>query len=473
MKLQSIKFINNKLFNDKSIIFSSDNQDISNYTTVIIGPNGTGKSSLLREISRIFRDTYGRQNGPVEKKVLEYKYEFSYFLDKKFYDVIFENGKRNYYINNKKCDLNDWTFPNTVIAVSSTPTDKFVFSNNIDESIYKYAGIRSSNSSCGTKTLIKNIINLLAKTDLKKFKPLDKLLTELKFKKELIIYYEEKVPYLNNIFKNIKDLDNYFENWQKRTSRKTIPFNINYYKNIDLPLKQQIIKFLKNKFDSNFLGFNILDPKGFQEFKDNAEVLNALYKLDLLKTPEILFNKDEKYNNDLEISSGEYNLIFQFIRILLLLENNSLLLIDEPEISLHPNWQIKYLAFLEKILSSYTGIHTIIATHSHLLLTNLNPDNSNVITITGNKEFETLEYSVSGWSPENILYRVFGVTAYRNKYFETDLRKIISYIETGDGEINEIKKIINNIERFNLTDDDPLKQIINNVKRVIENEASK
>ena len=464
MILKNVIFHKNSIFENKTITFSQYNGN-QNYTTVIIGPNGTGKSCLLREICRIFKDTYGRQNGLAEKRVLEYKYEFSYRLNDNFYEVKEENGKRNYYLNNKNCNLNDWFFPSSVIAVSSIPNDKFIYSNNDDNTIYRYAGIRSSNSSSGTKTIIKNIINLFSQCDDSKLYPLKRILGELHFKNELVIYYQAKTKYLLQNFKNVESLDNYFLNWQDRTKRNTIPYNVNYYKNIDNVLKQKIIKFLKDKFNGSEIGFNIFNKQDFQDFKNNFDVLNILYKLDLLKIPEILFYKDNYYYNESDISSGEYNLIFQFIRILLLVNDNSLLLIDEPEISLHPNWQINYLHYLEKLLSNYNGIHTIVTTHSHLLLTNLNPDNSNVITISAEKEFENLEYSVSGWSPENILYRVFGVTAHRNYYFEMDLRKLITFIENEKSDFDDIKTIIDRLSKFKLSNDDPLKLIIDNAKK--------
>ena len=465
MNLRYINFINNKIFNTKKIIFS--NSDSENCTTVLIGPNGAGKSCLLREICRIFRDTYGRKNGPYEKKVLEYKYEFGYTMNNDSYEVKFENEKKIYYINKKKCNLNDWNFPNTVIAVSSIPTDKFIYSSNKDESIYKYAGIRSSNNSSGTKTIIKNIIDLLKISNYEKIKPLTILLQELHFKEEFIVYYNSRIDNLYKIFTCVDDLNNYFENWNARSSRMTVPFNISYYKKLDFTLKEKILKFLKEAFQEDFIGFNLFDLKDYKSFKENYDVLYTLYKLDLLKTPEILFNKDDSYNNDLEISSGEYNLFFQFLRILLLINDNSLLLIDEPEISLHPNWQIKYFYYLEKVLSDYKGIHTIIATHSHLLLTGLNPNQSNVITITGNKEFENLDYYVSGWSPENILYRVFGITSQRNYYFEIALRQLVSFIETGNGDLKKIRSIIDNLEQFKLSEEDPLKEIIDTAKKRI------
>lgn len=47
-----------------------------------------------------------------------------------------------------------------------------------------------------------------------------------------------------------------------------------------------------------------------------------------------------------------------------------MVLIDEPEISQHPNWQMQIIDMLDKCLSD-SKCHFIIATHSHFLVSDL------------------------------------------------------------------------------------------------------
>lgn len=68
----------------------------------------------------------------------------------------------------------------------------------------------------------------------------------------------------------------------------------------------------------------------------------------------------ETYSSD-ELSSGEKQIFFRGGSFLKMNLNNSIVLIDEPELSLHPEWQQKILNFYKNIGESN---QIIIATHS-------------------------------------------------------------------------------------------------------------
>lgn len=72
------------------------------------------------------------------------------------------------------------------------------------------------------------------------------------------------------------------------------------------------------------------------------------------------------YNGKLranKLSSGEQNELILIYELLFKSQVNSLILIDEPEISLHIAWQQSFLEDMEKI-AALTGVKLIIATHS-------------------------------------------------------------------------------------------------------------
>lgn len=69
-----------------------------------------------------------------------------------------------------------------------------------------------------------------------------------------------------------------------------------------------------------------------------------------------------------ELSSGEQNRIGLALKIISYAEDNSLILIDEPEISLHLKWQMEFHAFLKEIMSAYKSYHVVIATHSPVIV---------------------------------------------------------------------------------------------------------
>lgn len=68
-----------------------------------------------------------------------------------------------------------------------------------------------------------------------------------------------------------------------------------------------------------------------------------------------------------QLSSGEQHLIVLLERLIFDIKDGSIVLLDEPEISLHPAWQIALRELLEK-LSMEKNLTIIIATHSPTLL---------------------------------------------------------------------------------------------------------
>lgn len=112
-----------------------------------------------------------------------------------------------------------------------------------------------------------------------------------------------------------------------------------------------------------------------------------------------------------ELSSGEKQVVYRAGYLLKNLSNlyGGVVLIDEPELSLHPKWQEKYLDFLRDIFTDETGVMSIqfiIATHSPLLLKGavesdvavftFNKENNGGITI---KNIHDMGFGRLTWSP--------------------------------------------------------------------------
>jgi len=80
-----------------------------------------------------------------------------------------------------------------------------------------------------------------------------------------------------------------------------------------------------------------------------------------------------RLSNDLivrfeELSTGEQNRTLLFAKILSVMEEGSVFLIDEPEISLHLHWQMKFHSTLMKLLEGLKRFHVIIATHAPIII---------------------------------------------------------------------------------------------------------
>ncbi len=139
-----------------------------------------------------------------------------------------------------------------------------------------------------------------------------------------------------------------------------------------------------------------LDEQEFQKyFQDKSLNINTLNERD----KSIYFNwykdyfefdfidsKNRKYNN---LSYGEQTIFGQFLSIyynsLNSNKENILYLFDEPDISLHPQWQKQYLNELLTLIQKLNKkCHFIFTTHSPFLLSDLT--NENIIFLQKDKE---------------------------------------------------------------------------------------
>ena len=107
---------------------------------------------------------------------------------------------------------------------------------------------------------------------------------------------------------------------------------------------------------------------------ETSRLMDFLYKEDYLKkwklvtTAEFTLYKKSGPVPLKHASSGELSLITSMMFLLSEIQGTGILLIDEPENSLHPSWQRAYVPFLLDLISYY-GIDIYIATHSPLLVT--------------------------------------------------------------------------------------------------------
>jgi len=98
-----------------------------------------------------------------------------------------------------------------------------------------------------------------------------------------------------------------------------------------------------------------------------VKIINSrfLYKqLSISKKAGFVFKtKDGKILPPTSLSSGEQHELVMLYEMLFKVKSNSLILIDEPELSLHVVWQQQFLEDLEQI-TRLVGFNVLIATHS-------------------------------------------------------------------------------------------------------------
>lgn len=68
------------------------------------------------------------------------------------------------------------------------------------------------------------------------------------------------------------------------------------------------------------------------------------------------------------LSSGEQNRILLLAKVVAAVDADTVLLIDEPEISLHLHWQMDFHRSLKDLLKGFKKTHVVVATHSPILI---------------------------------------------------------------------------------------------------------
>ncbi len=115
------------------------------------------------------------------------------------------------------------------------------------------------------------------------------------------------------------------------------------------------------------------------------------------------------------------------------LDTKGIILIDEIELHLHPQWQREVLPALQK---TFPNIQFIVTTHSPQVLSNLKKEE--VFILKDNKIVEVTPH-IEGRDSNSILYELFGVEE-RPERFKTQLKQLYNAID--DENLSEAKKIL-------------------------------
>jgi len=133
---------------------------------------------------------------------------------------------------------------------------------------------------------------------------------------------------------------------------------------------------------------------------------------------KVMFEEFGKQMSINQLSSGEKQVVFRGSFVLKDKESakGTLILIDEPEISMHPKWQLNILGFFKKLFTNDDGVQTsqiIVSTHSPFILHNAKRSNDKVIILKKNEKGEisvSKEPQFYSWSPETIVQEAFDIS---------------------------------------------------------------
>ena len=388
------------------------------FVSLLLGDNGAGKSfvlSQLVDVIRFLRKFY-RDSKIDTLKYDTYKLEYRAWTNhcitlsrKTVYD---KNDNCGYEVTDDCSKSPKSGLPSHLLAVAFSNDDKFGFSRN--KEFYAYLGLRTVSNAAFLKSTKDIFLDRLI------------LISKIQEKREAFCYFLSQIGFKPEL-------------------------NLCYQNNG----AEESISILSSETDFDKL----------QKAHEICKQPKFVY--------QIQFAKGENKVDWEWISSGERNLLQCMGNILCYIDSHSLVIIDEPETSLHPKWQSRYIADLMGLFKAYPFCHFIISSHSHFLASSLSKKSSSIISLSVNDdgithESRELPVDVEGSSAERILYEVFGVATSRNWYFEQDLKKMVQYMEEyripgNNCEItkDEFKHLFEKLKSFDFEDEnDPLDELL-------------
>jgi predicted ATPase len=163
----------------------------------------------------------------------------------------------------------------------------------------------------------------------------------------------------------------------------------------------------------------------------------------------------------MELSSGEYHMFSTILAVGFGLEDKAVLLIDEPENNLHPQWQRDLMAALLNVCAGAmkTEGHLIVCTHSPLIVAAA-PEGSSIVDMSSSAPQTSV--APYGASSDELLLSQFGVGSSRNRVVVDTVQRAVSLIERGDFENAEFQRLMPELRsiRGALTPSDPMVDVI-------------
>ncbi|MFA0238741.1 MULTISPECIES: ATP-binding protein [Vibrio] len=457
-----------------------------NLISVMTGKNGAGKSRILEFLASNF---YVSDNFLIENPNN---------WDERFNAVTsdYSQNQVNYLSNGLECTMQRISsqvasvfklvshvddryrvFPQRMICLSTSPFDRFplnVSKSLSNESIYSYIGMKNSKRSSSIVSLISNVLDSMFKKPEKietNFEVIKKTLEYLGYGNRILVSYRSNVKLDENDLsrRKVSKLLTTFDN----------PiFNENHIGGFEWDNKVDVIyNSIRVLLDSNngkwkkifsipinFSKNNILED----DYVKAIQVLSksGVFSVSSLKLSQA--NDNRKFVDFIDASSGEQCLAMMLLGIASQIENNSLICIDEPEISLHPEWQEEFIPLINDLFSLYSGCHFVIATHSPLLVSKLSSDNCFILNLDENMLIDSSKST--SYSSDYQLATLFKSPGFKNEYLVSeslDILNTLSKFTPLNFELFERIKLITSL-KSQVSCEDPVHSLITTIERVME-----
>jgi predicted ATPase len=343
--------------------------------------------------------------------------------------------------------VSELNMPNKVLAVTGSPYDKFPFRDSYSrqDSLAPYvylgtkekrqAGARFNRGYLSYKfdQLGASFIKLLLKPKQEYFdfsKMFDFLNISSSFTLKLSLNERVRKEEINQkgILKMVESIK-FFKDKDHETINEKNEINDLSKRLVDALL--YVVGDRLDKHERHFEPLEVLCKIDLAKEPDDKKYLSSLELLseyDLIELTDVIFSKSESNQDFLlsQASSGELSILFTMSSIAGEIENGSLVLIDEPELSLHPEWQLNFLSLLTDIFTNYKDCHFIIATHSPNIISSIPDNNAYIVSIDEAKLMPSKMYH--NRSADFQLASVFKAPGNNNEYLLSQVIEILDVL---------------------------------------------
>lgn len=425
----------------------------SNWMSIVIGKNGVGKSRLLSDLAFFF-DTLREKPASINFNYVEYTCSGRHCrVERDPWDYI------EVTIDGRPAHPSDLPLPSRVAAVTITPFDKFrlpavkkemAYTYSQPSAIqerYHYLGLRDRTGRSSPTSIIQRALERLfdaSESPKERRVGVAEMFHFLGYLPQIQATYEASGTSRAKL--EAIASGQALESALGLSQSKTMERQIEYLLHRDLFFRNEIYSaarsFVKRMDGSHQISLTA-------HFDSASDDRSAFYEAQLLKKAgflrlhraQIVRAKDHVLVDLKSASSGELSIVTTILGLAAVLEDGSLILVDEPEISLHPEWQTTYIDLLRRIFHQYTGSHFIVATHSPLILSDATQDTTLV-----SLDNDIVRQEASTFSDESvdfILATAFRTPGKNNSYLKNQIIKALRLAAAGKALSDEFAEIAN------------------------------
>ncbi len=310
-----------------------------------------------------------------------------------------------------------------VIAIAPIIHDRF---SGIRRKQFKFFGARQGRSA--TKRAISKALIRSKESDLRPFEGLLNALQYAKFDPVVgvripRIDFEElrKIEDSNLHPAEIRELDAALRSWKSRTSenrRKAVLLSLRYH------------------------SFDELESLSFATIARHEGLLK---RMKLISGIEYFLMRKGDEIPLLDACSGELSIVSTLAFIGSNITPRTVILIDEPENSLHPTWQKDYLKRLLDLLYRFEPT-IVIATHSPIVVSGGSVEESN-LTVFELKDREYTKFDHTNLNLEEMYERLFDLVTPKNHYLSRQAVALLNRLDDGVLELKEVKETLEKFKK--------------------------